>query len=213
MFEIVTKGAIEKLKSETKKISGPNLAKATSRALNHTLGKANTQMNRSIRNIYNISLSDLNDNRQKFMRRSSQNSLTAFIFANEYPLSLSKFNPVFFRDGVQTKFQGSKRSGGFASQKKKGGKSGVTVEIIKGKKETIHAAFLLFSGGAKAAVFARGQYGSSGFSFGKERLPIAKLNTKSVFNAAIDRTVKKEIKNVVDIAFTPRLAHEISRLT
>lgn len=210
-MELLVKGSIDKFKKEMGEISGKKLHAIISRSINHTSGKVNTQLNRNIRQTYNISISDLNDSKQRFTVKSNSNSLAAFLYANQMPLSLSKFNPVWIRDNVKTSFVGSKKKGGFASSKTKSNKSGVTVEILKGKKETISSAFMLFSGSGKGAVFARGVYASEGFKFGKQRLPITHLNTKSIYYAMLDKTVTANIPDLIGTSMYERMMHEIKR--
>lgn len=211
MMEFLVKKSMDKFKKEMSEVSGKKLHEIVSRSINHTAGKVNTQLNRNIRNVYKISLSDLNDTKQKLTVKSSSSSLSAFIFANKVPLSLSKFNPVQFNAGVKTSFKGSKKTGGFVSQKTKSKSSGVQIEVVKGKKEIIPSAFLLFAKSSKAAVFARGVYGGESFVFGKDRLPITHLNTKSVYYAIGDRTVTGGIPELIHESMYQRMLHEIRR--
>lgn len=210
-MEFLIKNSMDKFKKEINAVSGKKLHEITSRAINHTSGKVNTQLNRNIRKVYRISLSDLNDTNQKLTVKSNSSTLSAFIFANKVPLSLSKFNPVQFNAGVKTSFKGSKKTGGFVSQKTKSKNSGVQIEVVKGKKEIIPSAFLLFAKSGKAAVFARGEYGGDSFEFGKARLPITHLNTKSVYFAIGDRTVMSDIPDLIHNSMYQRMLHEIKR--
>lgn len=211
-IEIRTDLAAKELEKKLQALYPPMAHKAINRAINKALGKANTEVNREIRTVYNIALRDLNDKNNKVLRNSTENSLTGTINASMVPLSLSKFNPSFVSDRVI----GGKYSSLVKTQKGKStqvkrGKLGVTVEIIKGQKEHLPSAFQLFRGGASGApIMARGTYGSNGFEWAKPRLPISKLNSKSVFYSIFSGDVERNVNNIVAWYYPERLLHEIT---
>jgi hypothetical protein len=208
-IEIKTDQAASDLEQGLKSLYPGDARKAVNRSINKALGKANTQANREIRSIYNIALKDLNDRDNKLIKPSSENTLTGTINASESPLSLSKFDPVWIRTNrrILNRVKGAMLSEKAKSTVKRGkgfrvttnASEGVTMEIIKGNKVTLPSAFMLFRKGG-TPVMARGQYsGASGFIFGKSRLPITKLNTKSVFfsmrNSKVENRMSKSIAN------------------
>lgn len=211
-----TSGAQRDMRRISALFSGQNIDKATSRAINHVLGTAKTRLSKEIRSVYNILASDAKDATE--LKKSSESSLTGYIYASANPLSLSKFNPVSTEYGkgkvlVKTKRVGGKK-GGFASAKAKvGAGTGVVIEILKGKKETLPSAFLLLQGSGNAAVMARGEYNNKGFDWGKSRLPIHKLNTKSVYWASQNDKVAEVVGTTTLVDYEKRLIHEIDRAT
>lgn len=215
-IEIRTQEAAAELETRLKTLYGKDAAKAVNRAINHTLGKANTEANRQIRSVYKIALADLNDKDNKLIKNSSEYSLTGTINASIRPLSLSKFNPVWVRNNARGVTASKMKSFLVRSTKNKSNKTsrgnqGVTVEVVKGKKETINSAFLIFKGSG-SPVMARGQYsGSSGFLFGRPRLPINKLNTKSIYYSLINEDVQKGLAEKVNVDYPERLLHELNK--
>lgn len=212
-----TSGAQRDMRRISALFSGQNIDKATSRAINHVLGTARTRLSKEIRSVYNILASDAKDATE--LKKSSESSLTGYIYASANPLSLSKFNPTSIEFGkgkilVQTKRVGGKK-GSFASSAvtRIGSNTGVVIEILKGKKETLPSAFLLLQSSGNAAVMARGEYNNKGFDWGKSRLPIHKLNTKSVYWASQNDKVAEVVGTTTLVDYEKRLIHEIDRAT
>lgn len=211
MIEIVTKDAQAKLADAMKGLSKPEIDKATARAINFTLARVDTASNREIRKVYNLKQADVRDQTQQ--RKATPQNVTGLLLANKNTLNISKFDPVFRKGSVTTRFMGSRKNGGFASSKttRSKGASGVTVEILKGKKETISSAWLSIFGSGKSAVFARGTYGSKGFDFGKERLPIQALKSKSIYWAIQNTKAAPGIVQSAEDVYQDRLIHEITK--
>jgi bifunctional DNA-binding transcriptional regulator/antitoxin component of YhaV-PrlF toxin-antitoxin module len=213
MIKVDTKKAAEDLKSVFWGLSTQNVKNATSRAINHVLGTSRTAMSNEIRSVYNIKAGDVKELTD--ITKATGNSQTGMIMSSGTPLSLSKFNPVSTqaRKGgmlTQIKQYGGKK-GGFASslKTKSGWKTGVKVEIIKGKEETLPSAFIAGSG--SGTVMARGEYGTGGFEWGKARLPIAKLNTKSVYWASMNDAVNSAVSKKTTVDYEKRVLHELTR--
>lgn len=208
-IEIQTSQAAADLENKLKALYPPDAHRSISRAINHSIAKANTQANREVRSIFNIALKDMNDKNNKIVKNSSPDTLTGTINASQNPLSLSKFNPIWVRSNrhVLKRGKGFKMTG----KAKKNSNEGVSVEIIKGKRVNIPSAFILFNKGG-SPVMARGVYeGTSGFNFGKARLPINKLNTKSVFFALANDKVEKKMKDSINVFYPERLLHELTQ--
>lgn len=208
MITVETKRATQDIKAGFRSLSGDNVKTATSRAINHTLAKARTAVSKEIRSVYKIAAGDVKD--ATSLKRSTTSTLTGQILASASPISLSKFNPIQNRGNVQVRRVGGKK-GGFASSKlKRAGSSGVTIEVIKGKKETLPSAFLKFAGSGKATVMARGEYDGKNFDWGRSRLPISKLNTKSVYWASQDKNIMASLVVYVQDKYAKRLVHELT---
>jgi hypothetical protein len=214
-IEINTEQAGKDIAHKLKPLYGRDAAVIINRAINHTLQKANSEANRQIRSVYNIPLKYLNDKEGKLIKKSNPESLTGTIEASTKPLSLSIFNPVWVRDNARGATASKMKSFLVKTNKNKStkvsrGKVGVTVEIIKGKKETINSAFMLFKTGG-TPVMARGRYsGSDGFLFGRSRLPIGKLNTKSIFYSLINEDVQKNLSNYISKEYPDRIEKELN---
>jgi hypothetical protein len=210
-IEINTDAASKQIADRLKPLFDSDKNKAINRAINHTLGKANTHLNKEIRSVYKIALSDLNDDKQKWIEKSSESTLTGTIRASISPLSLSKFNPVWVRD----RLVGQRKNSALVSSTKKGskkvkrGNQGVTIEVVKGKKILFHSAFLLFNKGG-TPVMARGKYNGDDFNWGQKRKPISKLNTKSVFYAIFNDEIIKSVNEKINRDYPERVIHEIN---
>jgi hypothetical protein len=201
--------AILKLRSISKELSEPNLARAVSRALNETILQGRTQARTSVKAIYNIpqkNLSGIN------IQKSSSKSLVTTLFASATPIPMDAFNPVFHtatrtisitRRGVQ-KIKGAKKTQVVGQ--------GVTIEVIKGQSQTIPFAFMIPN--AKPRVFARGAYKSGnlfGFVQRNKRInstgndiPIKPLLSITIHAAVINDKALQAIEKKVNEVF-PRI--------
>ncbi len=210
MIQFITKGATDSLRKELGKYTKQQVANSLSKAINHTLGVANTEMNRRVRGIYNIPLSEMN--KGKRLIKSSSSNLTAFIYASTRPLPLALFNPVQVSDGVQTQRVGGQK-GAFASRKTKSKKSGVRVTVIKGRSKTIYDAFISVSSKkGVGSVIGIGRYGSGQFNFDKRGIKETRLNTTSVYIPSIDRGVTPYVMAKIGQTLPARIMHEIARI-
>jgi hypothetical protein len=209
-IEVRTQQAAAELEAKLKSLYSADAAKAINRAINKSLGVANTESNKQIRSVYNIALSTLNDVQNKRVKNSNETMLTGTIEANQQPLSLSAFNPSWTRDRVSAGRSILTKTQKGRTTKIKRGDTGVSVEIVKGNKVKLPSAFQIFNSGG-SPVFARGLYGGSdGFLWGKKRLPIQKLNTKSVFFAIFSADIEKKINDKLMEYYPDRLMHEIN---
>jgi hypothetical protein len=210
MIEFITKGATDKLKKELGKYNKNTVSSALSKAINHTLGVANTEQNRKIMSVYNIPLSVLNKN--KFQIKSSSSTLTAFIYASKTPLPLSLFNPIETSNGVQTRRVGGAK-GAFASKKVKSKETGVKVTVVKGRTKTIFDAFISVSSKkGTGSVIGSGRYNGNKFNFDKRGIQESRMNSTSVYIPSIDKEVKRAVTSKISNVLPDRIVHEIGRI-
>jgi hypothetical protein len=209
-IEINTSVAARDLETKLKSLYSGDQNKAINRAINRSLEMANAEANRQIRSVYNIALKDLTDKDNKLIKKSSESTLTGTINASIRPLSLSKFNPEWTRDRVAGNRSFLTKTKKNKTIKIKRGDVGLKIEILKGRKESIPSAFLLFKNGG-TPVMARGVYGNDGFIFGSSRLPISKLNTKSVFYTLMNDDIQKALNQKITDVYPARLLQELEK--
>lgn len=138
--------------------------------------------------------------------------------ASSFPLSMEVFNPVEIKENVMTRKIGTRKT---ASGKKKAifgpvktrlKTTGVTIEILRGKKKTIKSAFLALKAKGGANVKAFGAYAGSKFQFNPEPVGQSqKLRSKSVLWAIMNDTASERINKKASEVFSDRLIHELSR--
>ena len=179
----------------TSGLTVPEIKQAINRSINYATARAKTRIKRMVVSEYNLKANQVGNDAIKRVP-STTAALTGYIYGASRPESLGHFNPVWYRDVLGNKRGGghiktSKRGAGYAEKKSdvNTSRSGVYFSVVKGKKEHLPGAFMLFSG-TTPIVMARGKYDesgsdnsfkSSGFKFAKPRKPINKLNTKSVY--------------------------------
>lgn len=196
-------------------LSQKEVAQAASRAINHTLSKTRTAVSKEIRSVYRMAASDVRDDTT--IKRATLATLTGTVNANSSPMSLSKFNPVstgFSKGNIltQTRRIGGKKGGfGMSQVTKLGWKTGVTIEVAKGHTENIPSAFLLHQQSGNASVMARGNYSGSKFDFAKERLPMSKLSSKSIYWASQNAGVVDRVSATTMVDYSARLLHELTQ--
>jgi hypothetical protein len=208
--EIRTQQAAQDIAARLKGLYHKDAAKAINRAINKTLGVANTATNKAIRSTYNIALSTLNDKDNKVISKSTETSLTGQIFANVKPLSLSVFNPTWTRDRIASGRSVLTNTKKGATRQVKRGSTGVKFQVLKGKTEQFKSAFMIFNKGG-SPIMARGVYGNDSFNWGKSRLPISKLNTTSVFTTIFQKGIEKEIETIIADRYPQYLLHELEQ--
>lgn len=203
MIQIETKEATRRLKKLQNDLSERQVKKAIVRALNYSVRKVNTRTKREIRKYYNIPAYNIDKLTQP--RMASARTLTAAIAAEKSTLSMSAFNPTAIQQDTKSGIRYEmKRTGGrkggvtgkFVT--KIGARKGIYIKIIKGHTEHMPGAFMGFwnkktslgesriSGGA---IFARGEYTGSGFSWAKGKHGISKLKSKSIYWSILNKQV------------------------
>lgn len=197
-------------------LSQQQLNTAMSRSLNETILQARTEARKMVKTIYNIpqkNLGGINVN------KASGKTLTAWLYASAIPIPMDAFSPVF-KFGNSSITVSRKGQQKVKSLKKKVIGAGVSIEVLKGQKETVPFAFMI--AGAKPRVFARGEY-RSGTSYGFVRrnkranakgsdTPIKPLLSVTVHAAVVNETSIKSIEQKADAVFASILDRNINFL-
>lgn len=215
MIRIEVDQAINKITKEIGCLNTGNNAVACMRAINRSLEQGRSRIRSAIRGIYKIPgnkiMEDIvNENASRFI-------LIGYIKAKTKPLLLDSFSPRFetsaasisiSRSGIRRQRKFKRRKGTVTS--------GVTVEVIKGKKTNLPYAFMLASG--QPRVFARGQYTGNGFLLRHKRVnrsgsdnPIKPLLSVSLYSAIMNERVTTGVTMLMQYIFQDRLTHEIKR--
>jgi len=213
--------AIKQVRENYNQISDAVLDKAISNALNRTAQQSKTAAGREIRKIYNVSASTVNKDMK--VRYSQPRTLEARVISSGNPISLHNFGA---KQEIFSSISGTEvtRSFGYTSFDRKGNassritrkkprnpKSGVSFEVKKGNPQNLPTAFIQNANGG-TTVFARGTYKAAGegFSFAKERLPIAKMTSSSIpLMFADDEVMNPTVSNALEL-FSNRIDHEIN---
>lgn len=212
MIEIDTRSiqdAIKKIQENYSQMSEAHLHKAISNALNRSAQQARTAAGREIRNVYNISATQVN--KELKVRYSQPRTLTARVVASGSPLSLTNFSPKQELATETVKFDRQGRVTRTTRKTRKAPKSGVSFEVKKGNRETLPTAFIQTANGG-TTIFARGVYKGEGdgFEFGKARLPIAKMTTTSIPLMFANDDVMIPAGRHAEDFFIKRVDHEIN---
>lgn len=183
------------------KLTKAEINKSISRGINYALGVSRTRMKKALQEEYNLPASALVTSQGSGgtlkIGHAKSTQLCGSVKANIAPESLAHFRPVWYRDIIQKSIRGGGGGGFYKFQKRGKGwtgtkvdtrntkKSGVYFEVVKGRRELMPGAFMIWKG-SSGLVMARGEYQGSGktkdFKWAKGgRLPIEKLNAKSVY--------------------------------
>lgn len=190
---------LEKLAGQ---LSDKKLNVANVRAINVAIRKSNTQYRRELVKNYNLKYGDTKE--MVTPKRATYGTPTGTISGQMRPLSLSRFNPKFLKDGqvfsitsIKNKETGKR---GLEQKAKKARKtdqlSGVSIEIKKGQRKIIPYAFMIQTDkpGIAQQIWARGSYQSNRFQKSGRRLPITPLKTTSPFGAMTTAPIQTEIR-------------------
>lgn len=158
MITINVKEALDKLKNAEKQLSGKQLATATSRSINETILKARTDARKEVKALYNIpqkNLAGIN------IHKATVRTLSANLYASASPIPMDAFSPRFQTPtkSITVSRKGEQKERQFKKPKKNISK-GVSIEVLKGKRESVPYAFMV--AGAAPRVFARGEYRKGG---------------------------------------------------
>lgn len=223
MFRVNTDKAIKVLESFAGRLSTRQIATATNRAINRSLETGRTVARRQVRQVYNISALYID---RIGVQKSNPTTLSGNITANNKPISLDAFNPKFRTRTKSLRITRSKedrsknevRTREFKRARRTTG-TGVTIEVKKGKPETIPFAFMILGG--KPRVFARGEYNRTSFGFIRRKhrvnrtgsdTPVRPMVTVSVFGSVMNDEVITVIGRKVENHYPERLTHEIKHL-
>ncbi|MBS1775327.1 MAG: hypothetical protein JSS64_03495 [Bacteroidetes bacterium] len=195
MIEIKVEG--NKLHKLAESLAERQLRIADTRAINVAIRKANTQYRRLVVSEYNLKYADT----AKFTvtDRATYSNPEGKISGYLAPISLSRFNPRFIKNGRAFSIKNVKENGKRKlkqSSKNAGNKSGngVSIEVKKGERKTIPFAFLIDSSkpGLSTQIWARGEYSGNSFRTNKSRKPITPLKTVSPFGAITNEVIQKK---------------------
>ena len=216
MTTIFVQETVKTLRSAAYQLSDKQFSKAISRSINESIMQGRTEARSAVKALYNIPqryVSGININ------KSTSISLTASLFASAKPIPMDAFSAKF---QTAIKSLSISRSGKqkerIFKRAKKNVASGVSIEVFKGKRETIPFAFMI--SGSKPRVFARGEY-KGGTSFGfvqrHKRLvrsgsdtPIKPLISVTVHAAVINKTALGKIEGKVNSVFPVSINRNIN---
>ncbi len=217
MIYIHTKDARKILTELGKGLSKKQLAQAQSRAINRSLEKARTEARRDVKKVYNIAQKDL---KAIDIKRSTSLTLTGDLHANRKPIPLDTFSPKqqFSGSTLSITRKGEQRRR--ILRRSRAATAGVSVEIIKGKREILPFAFLIPGGAPR--VFARGEYKGGtahGLIVRKHRViktgndtPVKPLISLSVFGGVLNDSVRKELIKTAQAFYPRRLEYELEAI-
>lgn len=214
MIIISTKKALDKARELHSSLSERQLNTVMSRALNETILQGRTEARKIVKSIYNIPQKNL---QRINVNRSNAKTLVASLYASATPIPMDAFAPKF-TSGNQSITVTRRGQQKVKDLKKKRRGAGVSIEVIKGKRESISFAFMI--AGAKPRVFARGEY-RNGTSYGFVRrnkreqkkgsdIPIRPLLSVTVHAAVINPKATETIVKRVSTVFPVILERNIS---
>jgi hypothetical protein len=221
MITIDVRQAVNDLRKGFQGLSKERIDKATVDALNKTARLGRTVARTAVKKVYNIP--------QRYMNRVNYipargKRLTAFIYASSKPIPMDAFKPKFqyiSASGSASHITVTRRGvQNIKTIKRTKQQSGVSIEVKKGERTIVPYAFLI--PGAKARVFARGDYKSGNGNYGflqrhtrKENDSgndsITPLASVTIFAAVINPLVKKQIARKVEAAFSVNMLSALRR--
>lgn len=216
MIKVDTHIALKAINKMAAELKPRQVAAAISRSINRTLTHERTVSKKLVRQKYNMP-SDVVDNFSIFT--ANHGNLTGKLAASSKAIPLHRFNPTFTTSGYSAKIKRNKDGSTSKAVKQRSGRppkiTGVQLTIIKGNKQNLNYAFIT-KGGAKP-VFARGVYAGKGFSFGKSRLPITKLQTTSLYQAIAGQVTRDDLNKdslqFYEKTFTREIKYQIHKAT
>ncbi len=221
MITVRVDGAIRQLTREFAGLTKPQVAKATSQAINQTLLLGRTEARRAVKKVYNIPqryMSGIN------IKRATSAFLQGNVHATSKPIPMDAFQPKFefiSSTGSTSALTVTKRGQLKQRNVSRGkGQMGVTIEVKKGEQVTVPYAFLL--PGAKPRVFARGEYraGSGSYGFIQRHTreenasghdSVKPLISITVFGAVVNPVVKANIKHKLLRGFPDNMIKALKR--
>ena len=169
------RGEIERIQRDFKKhLSADVILRGTSQAINSTMKRSISKINKEVKKEYNIT--------PKYLKRiavvkpkASSGSLYAGVHLQHAPVPIIGFKP-----------------------KEKQG-SGVTVSVKRGRAKRLQSAFIATMQSGHVGVFARGRYGKD-FMWGNEKtasgkIRITEIKAPSPFAMGLSDTVAPQIQD------------------
>lgn len=208
MIKVDTDIALKSVNQLAEQLKKKQVGSAISRSINRTLTHERKVSRQLVRARYNMPV-DTIDNFS--VHTANPSSLTGTLSASSKAIPLHRFNPTFTSETYSAKIKRNKDGTTSKTVKERSGRrpriTGVQLTIIKGSKQTLNYAFIS-SGGLKP-VFARGVYAGKGFAFSKQRLPITKLQTVSLFQAIAGQATREDLNKDSLSFYQKTFEHEI----
>lgn len=173
----------------SKQLSDKELRVASTRSINLSLRKANTQYRREITRNYAVKYGDTRD--IVIPKRASYYRLEGMILGEERPLSLSRFNPRFSK------------------------KKGVSIQIKRSQRMRLPYAFIVQNSSKRSIfgqVWARGKYSGGQFRRNKSRYPITPLKTASPFGMMKNDSITRNINSAASSDMTKEFERQVKLL-
>lgn len=213
---ISVKEDIKSFSAAKDKLGVEKFNKAVMRSINEAIQQGRTVARSAVKELYNIPQRYLDGVN---ITRATSLSLTATLYANAQPIPMDAFAPKFETESgsISISKKGQTSSKTF-KRIKANPIAGVSIEVIRGKREIIPFAFLIADGAPR--VFARGEY-KSGASYGfvqrhqRENsegndIPIKPLLSITINAAVINKTSMQRIEERVNTVFPKAMERNIN---
>jgi hypothetical protein len=215
MITISTKQTVRALRAIGHELSEREFRTALYRSLNESILLGRTEARKAVKDTYNIPqryLAGIN------VFKASSVSLASKLYASANPIPMDAFNAKFetSSSAIRISKKGEQKIRNF-KRAKKAPLGGVSIEVIKGQRQTVPYAFMI--AGAKPRVFARGEYRNGtayGFIQRHHRVnsgsdtPIKPLISVTVHAAVINKEALGKIERRVTQAFPVALDRNVA---
>ncbi|HEY1201095.1 MAG TPA: hypothetical protein VGE79_08950 [Niastella sp.] len=215
MIRVSVKQAVKTLEKASEQLGSRKFNQALTRALNESILQGRTEARSAVKAVYNIPQRYVN---RINVKKATPQTLTAHIFASKMPIPMDAFAPRFTQAGksITITRRGEQKS---RTVKRAKGVAGVSIEVLKGKREVVPHSFMIEGG--KPRVFARGQYkrGSYGFVFRNKRvnkegsdIPIKPLLSVTVHAAVTNKKALAKVQAKLNTVFPVSVERNIKHL-
>lgn len=208
--------AIRAIADAREKLGEKNFNKAVSYSLNEAIMVGRTEARKAVKEVYNIP--------QRYVgginiMKATPGSLFAKLYAPTTPIPMDAFSPKFKANNKSITISRKGVQKTRAIKRIKKGTVGVSIEVLKGKREVVPYAFMI--DGAKPRVFARGAYksGSYGFITRNKRVnstgsdtPIKPLLSVTIHAAVINKKALAKVQVRINDTLPGALVRNIARL-
>jgi hypothetical protein len=181
-------------KIDIRQFSEDQIRKASMRGINQAMAQVKTMAIREIVKVVKLSAADVRPG--IFVVKASAANLTSKLMSSRRTIPMVNFRPVEVKEGVKTKFVGSRKGGSFVSSKTRDKVVGVKVEILRGNTTTLRDAFLFFGSSVQPSVKAYGGYNGGGFDWAEAgEGKASKLNTLSIAGALRNNQIIRALQD------------------
>lgn len=205
--------AIRNLQSAKEQLSERQFGQAVSRGMNEATMQGRTVARKAVKDIYNIP--------QRYVGginivKATPGILEAKIYASATPIPMDAFSPKFQQAGRSFSITRRGQQKERTVKRPNSTTVGVSIEVIKGKRETVPFAFMI--AGGKPRVFARGAYrtGSYGFVTRNKRVnkkgndtPVKPLLSVTVHAAVLNKDAMSKITDKVNQVYPAALQRNV----